>query len=138
MFIRSRIRQTKTGPTVYFTVVEAIRAPGGPRQRTVASWSSPTNPSSRHYCPSLRQAVEIAEAACPEGARQQAARWREHLRARNGPDIRYHTRGGVRSLPRQEVERRAQNFDRRADEMVHKATGLREALDVIGNWTWTG
>lgn len=137
MFVRKRARQTRSGITLYFTVVESHRTEKGPRQRAVVSWTSPADPGHPRFTPSLAKAVDAAEGSV-RFHEHYARKHREELRGTNEIWIRQKTYFGSKFVHRSDVEEWAQKAERDVAQERAKVDALKDALAQIGDWTWDG
>ena len=144
MFIRKRVRDKASGPRVYFTALRSVRTPSGPRQGTVASWSSPADPEHPLYAPSVEAALHIAEAGIPPWA-SGIERWRELARLHRDHADALVAAGPHKHERPQKYERRCAKADDWAKRIEAKLQadetqieGLRAVLAEMGNWTWDG
>ena len=134
MFVRKRLR----GRNVSFTVIQSVRTPAGPRQKVVASWSTPVEPGGYFWCPSVAGALEAAEGKAAR-YQQRAGYWRAALEASNHPRVVFvPTIGRTMHISREVASRKVAKLDRQAGAEAARCEGLRAVLAEIGNWTWDG
>lgn len=137
MFVRKRVRETKRGTAVSFTVVESRRTEHGPRQRIVLSWSTPADPKHPRYIPSISAAIAYHESIA-EMFRKIAERNRHALRTTNRPWIVKDTYRGPKSVHRDEIERQASECEATVAAEEAKASQFRDVMAELGDWTWDG
>ena len=144
MFIRKRVRHKEGGPRVYFTALRSVRTPAGPRQQTVASWTSPADTTHPLYAPSVETALAQIEAGV-QPYMSGLDRWRElarHHRAQADAAAAAVPHKYDRPNAHAKRSAKAHAYACRIEAILQgkeqQAEGLRTVLAEIGNWTWDG